>query len=513
MSLRHIDVLEKHVVESGVRKEIKRISTTSSGEAKFHLGTYKDAEKYDEFFNHFDEKNRYYLSRENLKDFLVSVKFEYIYEVFQKYKKISLDYWQQKYNETLELDEQEYFTLEKFTDSRYYIFSKESLFKDYLRSITLPYITNMVINKYIDDSDNSYVFEFNFYLNEQLSTESNLDVEELLNKDEESKLLIGENYIIFGSPGTGKSFHLNVKYKENRRRVTFHPEYSYHDFVGSYKPVPIYKQNTSNDILNNNGEPFSKGEPLIDYRFVPGPFTLSLVDALLNTNSMHTLIIEELNRANAPAVFGDLFQLLDRDADGSSTYSVTNIEIANYLRNIEGIKKDSNNNEINIPNNLNIVATMNSADQGVFIMDSAFKRRWNFEYLPINIDDAEHKNENVPYNNQAISWGDFICQINNKLSSEEIKVNEDKHIGPYFFKPEDLVDKTIEHKQELVASKLLIYLWDDVVRHKRQDFFEKPTTFSDIVRRYKKGERVFGFEFSSTLIDDEVSVEEAEKDE
>lgn len=93
---------------------------------------------------------------------------------------------------------------------------------------------------------------------------------------------------------------------------------------------------------------------------------------------MYTLIIEELNRANAPAVFGDLFQLLDREDDGNSTYSVTNVEIANYLRSIEGIQKDQNDNEISIPFNLNIVATMNSADQGVFVMDSAFKRRWNF---------------------------------------------------------------------------------------------------------------------------------------
>lgn len=163
-------------------------------------------------------------------------------------------------------------------------------------------------------------------------------------------------------------------------------------------------------------------------------FTLALSEALQHEDKMYTLIIEELNRANAPAVFGDLFQLLDREDDGNSTYSVTNVEIANYLRSIEGIQNDQNDNEISIPFNLNIVATMNSADQGVFVMDSAFKRRWNFEYRPIDIQNAGHKNELIPYGRQYVKWGEFIGKINGVLSDNDIRINEDKHVAFIFYK-------------------------------------------------------------------------------
>ena len=359
---------------------------------------------------------------------------------------------------------------------------------------------------------------WDMYFSEGEETETELAQQDTPPLDEEDNPFDLEstdyNLIVFGAPGTGKSHYLKKKFPENKRRVTFHPEYTYQDFVGSYKPVPVYKQINGDHlwggktrIVDHSGEELSIGEPMIDYRFVPGPFTLSLAEALRDKDTMYTLIIEELNRANAPAVFGDLFQLLDREEDGNSTYSVTNIEISNYLRSVEGISKDQDDNDIHIPYNLNIVATMNSADQGVYVMDSAFKRRWNFEYLPIRIDDAEHKDELIPYGgeNRFVKWGDFIENINSLLSSQDIKINEDKHIGPYFIKPKDLMKKSedpkkaIERKKEMIANKLLIYLWDDVVRHKRIHFFENPTTYSDLINRYKNGAEVFKCPFPIKL--------------
>jgi 5-methylcytosine-specific restriction enzyme B len=299
----------------------------------------------------------------------------------------------------------------------------------------------------------------------------------------------GINLILYGAPGTGKSYEVNKRYPNNRIRVTFHPEYSYYDFVGSYKPFPLYKsKEESYQLYTYEGKESSVGEPIIDYQFVPGPFTLALKKALVYENENITLVIEELNRANAPAVFGDLFQLLDRDNSGKSEYTIKpSSELYAYLkREIKGLPA-----EIYIPHNLNIVATMNSADQGVFVLDSAFKRRWNFEYMPIQLEGIEHEDEKVPYNEQLIPWKYFVGMLNENLN--EIGINEDRLIGPYFMKPGEPSNKG------LVASKLLIYLWDDVVRHNRQRLFKTEIkTFANLNSKFLKGEEIFQFSFSKT---------------
>lgn len=201
----------------------------------------------------------------------------------------------------------------------------------------------------------------------------------------------GQNLIVYGAPGTGKSRKLEDMFgvAPLTRRVVFHPEYSYYDFVGTYKPVPVYKD--SREIFKNiDGTPFTKGEPYIDYRFVPGPFTTVLVEACLDLASMHTLLIEEINRASAAAVFGEIFQLLDRKADGSSEYNFQpSKDLEAYLLGIDGMNQFIKSG-ITLPSNMNIVATMNSADQGVNLIDSAFKRRWNYAYLRIDIGSAVH---------------------------------------------------------------------------------------------------------------------------
>ena len=276
------------------------------------------------------------------------------------------------------------------------------------------------------------------------------------------------NKIYFGAPGTGKSYNLNVEknkllvgYGENNyERVTFHPDYTYANFVGTYKPVPI--------------------EDTISYEYVPGPFMMTLVKALRNPCEPFVLIIEEINRANVAAVFGDVFQLLDRDDDTNiSEYPINASEdMKNYLKKeLKCIKNDSkgllgnNYEQIKIPSNMFIWATMNSADQGVFPMDSAFKRRWDFKYLGINDAKDEIKDTRVKLEDKEIYWNELREAINKELIS--YKINEDKLMGPFFaFKeyknqiiPEDIFNNVFK-------NKILMYLFEDVARARRNDLFE-----------------------------------------
>lgn len=280
---------------------------------------------------------------------------------------------------------------------------------------------------------------------------------------------IGTNKIVYGAPGVGKSYSLG---KESMR-VTFHPEYTYFDFVGGLKPCK-----------NESGE--------ISYDFVPGPFLRILKKAYDHPNEMHTLVIEEINRANTAAVFGDIFQLLDRDENGWSEYSIDNKEILEYLN--SGREESQKIKEVKIPGNLNLFATMNSADQGVFVMDSAFKRRWEFEYMGISFSNIPHAQKHLTYAGYKITWANFANTINEYLSSV-LKVNEDKLIGPYFIKENELQDN------KKIAYKLLIYLWDDVVRHQRNELFNDIySTFSEVSNAFISGqERIFVEELDQML--------------
>lgn len=180
-----------------------------------------------------------------------------------------------------------------------------------------------------------------------------------------------KNTLIYGAPGTGKSYYIEKNIKPNYdgriERVTFYEDFDYTDFVGGLKPT--------RDEYNQ-----------INYEFIPGAFTRILVDALNNPLKKHLLIIEELNRANAASVFGDVFQLLDRDENGTSQYEIYAGELADYLdKNVIGFSKFKEDG-VKIPGNFAIYATMNPADQNVQQIDSAFKRRWDMVYLPINFD-------------------------------------------------------------------------------------------------------------------------------
>lgn len=282
------------------------------------------------------------------------------------------------------------------------------------------------------------------------------------------------NRIVFGAPGTGKSYGLKDDCEKlmadtagTYERVTFHPDYSYSQFVGTYKPVM--------DIDGRS----------IRYDFVPGPFMRVYVDALKSGRTdapqPHLLLIEEINRAKVAAVFGDVFQLLDRDDDGVSEYEIQASEdIRRYLAKELGGTAD-NYKKIRIPDNMFIWATMNSADQGVFPMDTAFKRRWNFEYLGINQNEERIQGIGkirLPGFEEPIEWNMLRKAINDKMSSSDFKINEDKLMGPFFLAKKIIVSDEngmiVDTKRFIDAfkSKVIMYLYEDAVKQGRHRFFD-----------------------------------------
>ena len=297
------------------------------------------------------------------------------------------------------------------------------------------------------------------------------------------------NLIIYGAPGTGKSWRINEKANKLfgqcglYKRVTFYNQYSYNQFIGGYKPIPDFKDlGHDNIIINSLGQSVNK-EPIISYEYVPGPFLMLLLRALNNEKNNYLLIIEELNRGDAASIFGDLFQILDRDKFGKSEYR---IEISSDLKNYiystdieESIKEDICNKGLYIPSNFYIWCTMNSADQGVFPLDSAFKRRWSFEFVGINENDKSISEYEVDIKGIGkIKWNDFRKQLNNILVKQ--KVNEDKLIGPFYLKPKDL---TSEKFQDAFKNKLLMYLCEDCLRYKKSEVF-RGETLTEILDLY-----------------------------
>ena len=290
------------------------------------------------------------------------------------------------------------------------------------------------------------------------------------------------NWILFGAPGTGKSYVIDQAAKQYPHcRVTFHPDYTYAQFVGAYKPVP--SQQTASGIT---------------YGFVPGPFVNTLIESLENPNTPHILIIEEINRADPAAVFGDVFQLLDRNDEGSSEYSVrTSQELKDYLQgklsanaketlralivNLDQSETDApayDCSEIAIPNNMYIWASMNSADQGVFPMDTAFKRRWTFQYLPIDSDNGILQSADGAFLSEH--WDEIRTNINKLLKSQGRDIPEDKLLGPYFLSARELhnddedAEQNAQNFVHVFASKVIMYLFEDTARYCRAQVFRIP---------------------------------------
>ena len=324
------------------------------------------------------------------------------------------------------------------------------------------------------------------------------------------KLPVPLNRIVFGAPGTGKSWIINEERKKyivddfDYERVTFHPDYSYANFVGTYKPVPSLD---------------ADGKESITYKYVPGPFMRIYVKALKNAYSDSVkpflLIIEEINRANVAAVFGEVFQLLDRDEDGVSEYPIEASEdIKNYLvAELGGSVTDYA--KIKIPNNMLIWATMNSADQGVFPMDTAFKRRWDFTYLGINDSDADIQNKTVVLGSdkkKRVEWNKLRKAINSFLA--KLKINEDKQLGPYFIARKVVVPKNgneIDSNEfvDIFKNKVIMYLFEDAAKQKRETIFagcgDKNKRYSDICKEFDRiGIGIFNDEIQSAVEADDM---------
>lgn len=292
----------------------------------------------------------------------------------------------------------------------------------------------------------------------------------LLNNQQHANVL---NKIFFGPPGTGKSFKINELTKHSKKvfRVTFHEDFSYYDFVGQYKPIVL--QDFDKMISTKESRKDRSPSPVISYDFVPGVFINSYISAYLNKEEDTYLIIEEINRGNCAAIFGDIFQLLDRDILGSKYKIDPSKELKDYLK--KEMEKENSNiilpEQLTIPANLKILATMNTSDQSLFPIDSAFKRRWQQEYCPINYKEAELKA--VIIEGTTKKWLDFIESVNNKIL--KYLNNEDKQIGHWFVQP--LNNLILE---EDFKYKVMSYLYYDVFKHHRPQIF-KENSFSKII--------------------------------
>ena len=280
--------------------------------------------------------------------------------------------------------------------------------------------------------------------------------------------------IYYGAPGTGKSHKIKEQLegvaKENIFRTTFHPDSDYSTFVGAYKPTrsqrPLYGLFGKETVRLKDGEDLS--EDIITYKFIPQAFLNAYMQAYRRPDENVYLIIEEINRGNCAQIFGDLFQLLDRDEYGVSEYTIkADADLKAFLEDEMGEDNDAiKDGELCLPSNLYIYATMNTSDQSLFPIDSAFKRRWDWEYEPI-----KYKNTNwvIDIKGETYSWISFQKEINRRIF--EATSSEDKMLGDYFVNPGNGIIT-----EKMLLNKILFYLWNDVCKDGEGDIFKVSET-------------------------------------
>lgn len=320
--------------------------------------------------------------------------------------------------------------------------------------------------------------------------EEDIDFEEDLEKQNED-LKLARQVIYYGAPGTGKS-HKIKEYLEEKNvpkanifRTTFHPDSDYSTFVGAYKPTKgkrnLYGLSGSETICffdKKTNSPIE--EDIITYKFVPQAFLQAYTRAYQTEDNVY-LVIEEINRGNCAQIFGDLFQLLDRDENGNSEYTINaDTDLGAYL--IDklckeklselGLLKQSDGEEpmveLSLPSNLYIFATMNTSDQSLFPIDSAFKRRWDWEYEPIKYKNTDWK---IDVDGTMYSWVKFQEEVNARILKDS--GSEDKMMGDYFVNPHTgIISK------KLFLNKVLFYLWNDVCKDGDADIFPTDNDFS-----------------------------------
>ncbi|MDO5774926.1 MAG: AAA family ATPase [Spirochaetales bacterium] len=408
--------------------------------------------------------------------------------------------------------------------------SKDSIYSDCLKQLKDKYSDTLIDNlKWKDNSVKSEIKDLIAGI--ELSDEQEFLKKEdfqLIGNLKKPKIEVSENnnfaknhsqLIYYGVPGCGKSHKVDeiinaaITDKNDREhqviRVVFHPDYTNADFVGQIMP------------LVDDG---------IEYRFKAGPFTRILKHAYKEHSKKFFLVIEELNRGNAAAIFGDLFQLLDREKDGFSTYSINNPDISSFIMSEDDYHNDKIlpdskdvggdkwilDTPIRLPPNLSILATMNTSDQNVFTLDNAFQRRWKMEYIPNSIKyedmkDSQKNQYDLRIGETNIKWGSFREKVNENISDSKFSFSnaEDKQLGLFFIKADsetDTAEKFPEtDKPEKItesdfANKVLKYLWNDVFKRNLEEIFlAEIKTFGDLLLKFK-GSSAFRKCFNSDFV-------------
>ena len=330
--------------------------------------------------------------------------------------------------------------------------------------------------------------------NTNLTENQPQEIEKSTNSNAPVRISGGTNILLYGVPGSGKSWTIEHEYckKDSKvRRLVFHPDYTYSDFIGQILPN-----------VSDNGQ--------VSYKFTPGPFTTILRDAYQNPDKEYILIIEEINRGNAPAIFGEVFQLLDRIKDNSEIRhkTVGTSEYGIFNENISKVVYDDPRHKVRIPSNLSIIGTMNTSDQNVFTLDTAFQRRWEMRLIENNFEHVDKKLANAQILDTGVTWRTFCTEINDIIVGNNARMtsSEDKRLGAYFVHLQDLEydDKmgnltdgeydSLREKEENDAlseqekiriaeirtamkqnrkfpEKVIKYLWDDAFKFNREIVF------------------------------------------
>ncbi len=481
----------KALPSSFVASNMKIATDRGAGEAKLWVGQMSNAKTLDSFFQ-FDNGYTYSFDKQNLLDYLNQVKIEYVYQRFNHYKNATLAIWNENYTNISNLTEKEMVIhLARFTDdSRYYIRSDSDLFRKQFRKMALPKLTNVHFLK--DESKKHILITLELNLNYDKETEGAVGEEDFYSRLEEKRVEGGTNVLLYGVPGAGKSWTIQKEYCDDENhieRVVFHPDYTYSDFVGQILPRVEDDQ--------------------VTYEFTPGPFTTLLKDAYENPDQEFFLIIEEINRGNAPAIFGEVFQLLDRKVEmtsgddgypiGTSEYGITNTDIA---REVYGDPK----HKVRIPSNMSIIGTMNTSDQNVFTLDTAFQRRWEMRLIENSFENVDERFKSHPILDTSVTWEVFCKGINSIILEKNVRnaSSEDKRLGTYYVRLRDLIyDNTpltdemdsierakIIRNNRRFPEKVLKYLWDDAFKFSREDVFD--------VARFNSLESVINYFMSET---------------
>ena len=347
-------------------------------------------------------------------------------------------------------------------------------------------------------------------------------------KYEEKRLVTGTNTLLYGVPGSGKSWTIEHEYckaSTNVERLVFHPDYTYSDFIGQ--------------ILPNVAE-----DGQVSYKFTPGPFTTILKDAYHNPEKEYILIIEEINRGNAPAIFGEVFQLLDRKSEntqyddefpvGTSEYGITNENIAKVVY-------GDARHKVRIPSNLSIIGTMNTSDQNVFTLDTAFQRRWEMRLIENNFEHVDKKLADAEILDTRVTWKKFCTEINNIIVGNNARMTsaEDKRLGAYFVHLQDLIfDDKMGHLSEgeydalrkkeenhnlnegdknrlaeirnamkqnrRFPEKVIKYLWDDAFKFNREIVFDtnEYQSLEQVIRKFMYSEGINRFDMFKDNVKD-----------